>query len=472
MVFAMKYQKTTPKAVVQKRSKRKQKSAFKKKDRFRHEQKSIAYQLYRTIQHFFPYLFVWIREIEDCRGKSEYELVELIMASVAIFLFKSGSRNQFNNQRNEVNFKKNFQRLFKLRLPHPDTADRVMRKLPAEALEQLKRQMIRALLKKKALHSFRLFNKWFVVAIDGTGVVSFDYHHCDQCLHKTSKNGKTTWFHNILEAKLITPNGFALSIGTEWIENPSGEYCKQDCERKAFERLAKQLKHDYPRLPICLVADGLYPYLSFFDICQEHDWSYILTFQDGCLPSVWEEVHALGTRMKGNQLQQITNQGEKKIQRNYRWISDIDYKGHTVHWVECRETIFYPSGQIEHNRFVHLTNMSMTRQSVADIVSTGRLRWKIENEGFNTQKNHGYGLKHKYSRNSCVAMKNYYQCLQIADIINQLFILSATFQQWLTNKMSIKHLWTRLLGVLTYKNLKVNQIERIDRETIQIRFVT
>ncbi|RLC74380.1 MAG: hypothetical protein DRJ03_17950 [Chloroflexi bacterium] len=28
----------------------------------------------------------------------------------------------------------------------------------------------------------------------------------------------------------------------------------------------------------------------------------------------------------------------------------------------------------------------------------GRLRWKIENEGFNVQKNGGYGLEHAYTR--------------------------------------------------------------------------
>ena len=445
---------------------------FKKKNHLRHRQKTIAFQLYRTIQHFFPDLFEWIREIEDCRKKSDYELVELITASIAIFLFKSGSRNQFNNQRNEGNFQKNFQKLFKLRLPHSDTADRVMRKLPSEALEQLKRRLIQALLTKKALHSSRLFNEWFVIAVDATGVVSFKHQHCDQCLHKISKKGKKTWFHNVLEAKLITPNGFALSLGTEWIENPLEEYNKQDCERTAFKRLAKQLKQDYPRLPICLVADGLYPYLAFFDVCQEYGWSYILTFQDGCLPSVWEEVHALGARMQGNQRRQTTDQGKKQIQRDYRWISEIDYKGHTVYWAECNETIFREDGQSEQSHFVHLTNMSTTHRTVVDIVATGRLRWKIENEGFNTQKNHGYKLEHKYSRKSYLAMKNYYQCLQIANIINQLFILSTAFQQWLTSKMTIKHLWTRLLGVLTYKNLKENQIETIDHETFQIRFVT
>jgi hypothetical protein len=63
--------------------------------------------------------------------------------------------------------------------------------------------------------------------------------------------------------------------------------------RKAFVRLAAQLKQQYPRLPICLTADGLYPYQSFFDICRDYGWAFILTFQDGNLPTVWEDVQGL-----------------------------------------------------------------------------------------------------------------------------------------------------------------------------------
>jgi len=80
---------------------------------------------------------------------------------------------------------------------------------------------------------------WFQVAVDASGVGSYDHQRDEQCLHRTSKNGKTTYFHSVLEARLVTPNGFSISIATEWIENPEGgEYDKQDCERKGFTRLA------------------------------------------------------------------------------------------------------------------------------------------------------------------------------------------------------------------------------------------
>ena len=96
---------------------------------------------------------------------------------------------------------------------------------------------------RKVFHKSRYRHHWYRIAVDGTGVVSFDYPHCEQCLHQTSKNDKTTYSHKVLNARLITPNGFSISVASEWIENPEHEaYDKQDCERKAFKRLAAKLK--------------------------------------------------------------------------------------------------------------------------------------------------------------------------------------------------------------------------------------
>ena len=55
----------------------------------------------------------------------------------------------------------------------------------------------------------------------------------------------------------MTTTGFALSVMTEFIENPEEPPTKQDCELKAFYRLADRLKQRFPRLPICLLLDGL-----------------------------------------------------------------------------------------------------------------------------------------------------------------------------------------------------------------------
>src|SRR4030043_1243719 len=125
----------TPKQVVYKNSRRykekqeRKKQESKARDKVRNRERAmrrnIVFRLYQTIMHSFPDLFEKVREIEDCRSKGDYELVELIMAALAMFIFKKGSRNALNNERNEGKFKKNFQRIFKVSLPHMDTVNKV-----------------------------------------------------------------------------------------------------------------------------------------------------------------------------------------------------------------------------------------------------------------------------------------------------------------------------------------------------------
>ncbi|MDE7183024.1 MAG: hypothetical protein K2O40_00830 [Lachnospiraceae bacterium] len=46
------------------------------------------------------------------------------------------------------------------------------------------------------------------------------------------------------------------------------------------------------------------------------------------------------------------------------------------------------------------------------------MRWKTENEGFNTQKKHGYCREHPYSR-KYQALKNHYYLIQTRHMIGQ-----------------------------------------------------
>jgi len=161
------------------------------------------------------------------------------MGAISLFLFKQGSRNSYNNNRRDKDFLSNYKKLFGMRLPHQDTINDLLRVLDPLTLEEFKTSMVRELIEKKVFHKWHLLGKYHVVAIDGTGVNSYTEKHCDKCLTKTSKSGKQAWFHNVLEAKLVLPNGLSISLGTEWIENDSSEYDKQDCELKAFDRLSE-----------------------------------------------------------------------------------------------------------------------------------------------------------------------------------------------------------------------------------------
>jgi len=80
------------------------------------KKKELVHAMYRTTRLYFHDLFNWMRELEDCRKKaSDYESATHLTACLAMFLFKSGSRNQYNQYREDIPFQKNYKRLFGIR---------------------------------------------------------------------------------------------------------------------------------------------------------------------------------------------------------------------------------------------------------------------------------------------------------------------------------------------------------------------
>jgi hypothetical protein len=367
-------------------------------------------------------------------------MAEILTGAISMFLFRQGSRNALNNIRYVNQFKSNYQSLWGLRLSHLDTVDAVLRTLEPEELGRVNAKLVSHLISQKVWDKNKLLEKYYRVVIDATGIFSVPEGHCKNCLHKTSKNGVKTYFHNVLEAKLITPDGFAVSIASEWIENV-GEYDKQDCELKAFKRLAETIKRYFPRLPICIHADGLYPNKGFFDICKKMDWRFIVTLKDASLKSLWEDIDL--ELLTSNYRAEVKG---VKVEQTFRWLNDLTYQTHKLSWIECVETKAAVT-----TRFVVVTDLKVDKKNVKAISTSGRLRFKIENEGFNTQKNGGFELQHKYSRVSNNAMKNYYEILQIAHLFHQLYVLSTKVQPMLVGKTTLKHLWGLMVGAITHR---------------------
>lgn len=70
--------------------------------------------------------------------------------------------------------------------------------------------------------------------------------------------------------------------------------------------------------------------------------------------------------------------------------------------------------------FQWLTDLRITGKNAGEFARVGRGSWKIENEGFNIQKNIRYDIQHVNSENYN-AMKCHYLLTQIADILLQLY---------------------------------------------------
>jgi hypothetical protein len=417
----------------------------------------MLWQVKKVLQCHFSGLAVRLNDLSDPRTGIEYTVEELVMASIMLFLLKCDSRNAFNLKASDDNFRKNYYRMFHLRLPGMDAVNDLYEKMDTKELEELRCRFIHALIEKRIFHRYRFFEKYFYIAVDGTGA----YNRGDTppeeiqpyALRRESKKGTVTYTGQVMEAVPVCRNGMVIPPVTEWIANNGQNYNKQDCELKAFKRLAVKLKEYFPRLNICILADGLYANVAMMDVCHNYGWKFITVFRDGNLPGVWEEVTSLLPTVKKDCTRQQSLAGStRRINRNYRWVNDLPYQKHTIHWIECiQEAIHRETGEKKENRFVFITNLKVNHRDIASIIMAGRARWWIE-EHFNTQKNRGGMLHHKFNRNNFDALKNWHGIRQLACMMLQLITHTRELKQLKEMKgvkMTWKELWNNLNALLT-----------------------
>ena len=311
-------------------------------------------------------------------------------------------------------------------LPYWETINHYLANHDQEELETLAPNLVNRLIRMRSFDDSRLRGKYWQIAIDGVHLYSFAERHCPNCLTKEHKDKDdrpawTEYYHYVLEAKLILGGNIVCSIATEFVENAQKGATKQDCELKAFYRLAEKLKKNFLRLRICLALDSLYACGPVFEVCKQNDWRYIIRFKEGSIPTLAEEFHALASMEPGQKMKAEEQVGGYKIEAECRFVTGIAYQAYTINMVEYTQSdVAYP--------FVFLTDLPVNKRNCIQTAMDGRRRWKIENEGFNAQKNHGYGITHQFSKN-WNATKCHYLLIQIGHMLFQLMgVLSAVLR--------------------------------------------
>lgn len=435
-----------------------------KEKREREKGTNYFFEYLKIQKHFFSGLTERLKNVKDHRHQSyidygpEVLLLTVLLKNLTGLHTMRAMTEQFNKEECIENIKKALQLQTLEELPHYDTINNFLSGLDPTELETIRTYMIKELLKKRCFEKYRIGNRYWGVIVDGTGLHTFTQKHCDHCLrreYKDEETGETTviYMHHVLETKLVVGD-IVLSIASEFIENESEDTPKQDCELKAFKRLAAKLKQTFKRLPICLLGDSLYACEPVFRICDHNQWTYILRFKEGRIQSIADEYQAIKT----------IKQSEKNNKKNKSldWVNDLSYHERTVNLLESREET--ETG--ERRQFVFITNIRIRKNNAQKLLNAGRSRWKIENEGFNNQKNVRYNLEHVNCHHD-TAMKNHYLLTQIADILVQLY--EKGFKLLKTLKKTIKEISSNLLEALRTRVLTDEDMSALIKP-IQVRF--
>lgn len=386
--------------------------------------KSLICALYNIIIKYFPKLLTMFENLTDQRQKGKVTYNMKVICVTRLFGLLCGITTM-NSLTNKFNNDFTIDTIAKITnsdltdLPHYDTINDVFDDLDIDELRKIQKYIAYALIRSKMFDKFR-YNGKFQLLIDGTGLVSFNYKHCDHCLVKKRSDGHMTYEHQVLEAKLVF-DSFVLSIDSEFIENPNPDVInikKQDCEMNAFKRMAIRLKKNFPKLKFIITGDALYASGPFIKLCLDNKWDYIFRLKSDKLRTINQEFDGLISIDSGT------------THKNYFLVKDYVYQKYEFNIIRFIETVKKKDDKI----FTFITSLNVSNNNIKKLIDMGRRRWKIENCGFKNQKHILFDITHMSSLDYN-AMKAHYLFIQFAHTIRQLLDFGSSFVELFQGKL-------------------------------------
>lgn len=388
-----------------------------------------------TLQVYRALLPGWLADVakmEDPRQqpKVKHQLKVLLLYGLFSFVFQMSSRREAGREMTKPVFYENLKRLIPEleSLPHQDTLYRLLAKIEVDDIETAHLNLLRRLIRSKKFVNY-LVKKRYLIAIDGTQKFTLDECWGEEFLqrHPKGKEEASQYYVYLLEAKFIFPNGMVLPLMSQFCDNTVDTVnTKQDCELKAFKRLAQRLHQAFPKLAITLLLDGLYPNGPIMDICRKNKWEFMMVLQDDSLSNVWKEANGL----RKLHPERVYHQTWNGRQQTFWWSNNIVHEYETngcqkqkVHLVVCEETWeeIGSEGDIvtKTSRHAWLSSEPLREKNVHIRCNLmGRARWGLENDILK-EKHQGYSYEHVFSHD-WNAMKGYHYLMHLGHLINEL----------------------------------------------------
>jgi len=411
------------------------KSPYKTEDEERMARNLAVTDSMRIMLAKLPVLLKRLGNIPDPRNpkKLKHKLTLITIYGILTFVLQMASRREANREMTQPVFMENLKLFFpELEdLPHNDTLMRLLARIDVHEIENAQIDLVNSLIRKKKFNRY-LINNYYPVAFDGSQKFARDWLWSEECLErkvkvKEGEDSKKQYYVYILEASLAFQNGMTIPLMSEFLSYTEGDSGtnKQDCEQKAFKRLAERLKAKFPKLRIMALLDGLYPNGPMMELIRKKKWGFMIVLQNKSLPSVWEEYEGLGKLFPKNRFYQTWG-GRKQ---HFRWVNGIEYyygpkenKKEIVHVVVCNESwkdLDKNSNKIvpKNSRHAWISSEPINRGNIHERCNLGaRHRWGIE-AGFLVEKRHGYQYEHCFSYN-WDAMKGYHYLMRLGHTFN------------------------------------------------------
>lgn len=340
----------------------------------------------------------------EADGTYNYSLSDILMSGVAMLFFQDPSLLAFQERLIKKYERCNLQTMFGVKAVPKDSQMRGrldgvewegVRKVLPELFEQMRRTGWVSQWRNE-ISDGRNKGFYYVCAFDGSDYYSSEKISCQNCLERRNRAGEINYRHTVVAGTLVKQGKREILPLDAEICQPQDGHEKQDCESAAGKRLLRRIRSEHRHLSMIVTGDDLYSRVPFVEECEEARVHYVLVAKPDSHKELFEWVEEL-ERMK--EVEYVEWEEGPACRRKYyraRIGREVPLRADGQVWVTYVEVWERnkKGKQVYHNGFI--TDLEVAKGNVAEIIGIGRARWKIENEQFNIQKNHGYHLEHNY----------------------------------------------------------------------------
>jgi hypothetical protein len=366
-------------------------------------------------------------------GKVAHSVHDVVMCAFATMYFQDPSLLQFQRRMEDARQTSNLKSLFYVdSIPGDKQIREVLDMVDPVSLEEVFSDYFERLQRGKHLESYRVLENYYPVVMDGSEYFSSEKLHCPGCLTR-----KKRFTHQIVQAAIVHPDkSQVIPLVPEEVKNTDGGE-KQDCEINAGKRLIEKLRKLHPKLSLMIVGDGLYSKQPFILKARAEKMRYVLVAKETDHEVFMEYVNGARALKETSRMEAKDAKGRLHV---YQWINPLNGNDDAPSVNYLANSLFKENERTYYNSWV--TDILIAEKNVEDLVKIGRSRWKIENEVFNTVKNHGYHIEHNYGHGRKRLSFNFFLLNMLAFFMHQIFELTDRLYQECRQKLgSKKNLW-------------------------------
>lgn len=421
-----------------------------------------AHALFRTIRSGFD-------QIPDVRsGKPGISLTDALMSALAMFSLKDPSLLAFDERRRDPN--DNFRTIYGIgNVPSDSQMRTILDPTDPDGLRPLFSEIFCCLQRGKVLEDYVFLNDCYLLALDGTGYFSSSKIHCASCMVKQHRGGGISYSHQLLGAALVHPDfKEVIPLAPEPIVKQDG-LVKNDCERNATRRWLKRFRREHPHLKVIVIEDALSSNAPHLRDLREANAHFILGVKPGDHAFLFRHLREAD---EAGRTQTLTRTDpDTGILHHFRWHPNTPLNesnaDELVHVLEYWE--LHPDGTVQH--FSWITDLTLSADTVDQVMRGGRARWKIENETFNTLKNQGYQLEHNFGHGQQNLSVVFALLMMLAFLVDQVQQRCCPLFQAAWDRMHTKrHLWEEIRNLFrayifaSFTDLLLALIRGIERQ--------